>query len=368
MGRARRAPPGPVQIARGHVRSTVLQRPRTVAFAAIAASIVGGACGRAREPAPLAVRSCAVEDDLGVRCHLFCREGGSCVDYDPARPVEIAGEDGRRLPHAALVGTTVDGKLDPGRRSPVDTVVVHATELTLTESGRTLFDDPGKSIHFMVDARGRIYQLASVTDTAWHAANRVVNARSIGIEHVGCSLAQGCEDDARRSGAVAPYTPATIAASATLVRALARRFPAIAIDRRHVIGHDQVANRTRIAEDAPPCAASVDACEADPSYGGANHHVDPGLTWDWCGYMAAIGGACRDELDACPRRDGAWACAENVDDPSGDGGALFGTAALRCVRVERREMGVMRSRWIAEQMPCSAPCRARAVGGCGEPR
>jgi len=339
-------------------------RSGVVAPLVIASLAALAACGRARAPAALAtVRECAVEDDLGARCHIFCRSGGGCVDYDPSRPVvEVQGDDGRPLAHSSFVssslGTAFARKGERGRTAEVDVVVVHATELALTESGRTLLDDPGKSVHFMIDARGRIYQLASTRDTAWHAANRAINRRSIGVEHVACSLAQGCEDDGHEGGLVAPYTPAMVAASASLVRALARRFP-IVLDRAHVIGHDQVPNRARIAEDAAPCAASVEACEADPSYGGANHHVDPGITWDWCLYMAAIGGPCRDALDDCPRRDGAWTCAPNRDDPGA--GAPSGTAEIRCVHVDRDERGAARSRWIAEQRPRPTTCRAGEV-------
>ncbi len=43
-----------------------------------------------------------------------------------------------------------------------------------------------------------------------------------------------------------------------------------------------------LAEDAAPCAGALASCEDDASYGGADNHRDPGLYWDWTGYLAGI--------------------------------------------------------------------------------
>ncbi len=131
-------------------------------------------------------------------------------------------------------------------------------------------------MHYLVDADGsRVAQFIPETDTGWHAGNYFYNETSIGIEHVG------------RAADPAGYAAALYATSEALVRDIATRWP-IPLDRDHIIGHYQVPDGNVLAEDAAPCAAALASCETDTSYGGADNHRDPGMYWDWTGFLAGI--------------------------------------------------------------------------------
>lgn len=57
-----------------------------------------------------------------------------------------------------------------------------------TEDCRDLWNNSREaSAHYQVEANGTIGQLVHDKDTAWHAANTDINARSIGIEHANIS-------------------------------------------------------------------------------------------------------------------------------------------------------------------------------------
>ena len=141
----------------------------------------------------------------------------------------------------------------------IDAVVIHDTEGRFVGSVRALQNARrAASAHFIVSRRGQVVQLVPVHDVAWHAGNRSWNLHSIGIEHEGWA-------DRRRS-----YTPAEYRASAQLVAYLAHRW-GIPLDRRHVVGHDEVPD-----PDHPGL------------FGGVSHHSDPGPYWDWARYMALV--------------------------------------------------------------------------------
>ncbi len=141
--------------------------------------------------------------------------------------------------------------------SSVDRIVVHVTEGSFWGSVRWLRNHRSHgSSHYVVSRGGDVVQLVSTSDVAWHAGNRWVNRHSIGIEHEGFT-ARG------------RFTGAQYEASARLVAYLASqaRMP---IDRRHVIGHDEVPD---------PDGTGI---------GGSNHHTDPGTKWNWRRYMALV--------------------------------------------------------------------------------
>jgi hypothetical protein len=141
--------------------------------------------------------------------------------------------------------------------SSVDRIVVHVTEGSFWGSVRWLRNHRSHgSSHYVISRRGEIVQLVSTSDVAWHAGNRWVNRHSIGIEHEGRT---------RRGG----FTEAQYRASAQLVAYLAHR-AGIPLDRRHIIGHDEV---------------------RDPDgsgRGGADHHTDPGRRWRWGHYLRLV--------------------------------------------------------------------------------
>lgn len=73
-----------------------------------------------------------------------------------------------------------------GRARPVDRIIIHhnAGVRLSSEQVRDLWDNSREaSAHYQVEADGTIGQLVNDWDTAWHAANADINARSIGIEH-----------------------------------------------------------------------------------------------------------------------------------------------------------------------------------------
>jgi N-acetyl-anhydromuramyl-L-alanine amidase AmpD len=111
----------------------------------------------------------------------------------------------------------------------VDRIVLHVTEGSFWGSVRWLRNHRSHgSSHYVISRGGDIVQLVSTSDVAWHAGNRWVNLHSIGIEHEGFT---------RRGG----FTQAQYEASAKLVAYLAAR-AGMPVDRRHVIGHDEVPN------------------------------------------------------------------------------------------------------------------------------
>lgn len=77
-----------------------------------------------------------------------------------------------------------------GRARPIDRIVIHhnAGIRMTTEACKQLWDTSREaSAHYQVEADGTIGQLVHDKDTAWHAANTDINARSIGIEHANIS-------------------------------------------------------------------------------------------------------------------------------------------------------------------------------------
>ena len=93
-------------------------------------------------------------------------------------------------------------------------------------------------------------------DIAWHAGHWWTNTKSIGIEHA------GYVSNPRW------FTRRMYRSSARLPAYLSRRFN-IPVDRRHIIGHNQV----------PGCPGSG---------GGVGCHTDPGKHWNWDRYMRLI--------------------------------------------------------------------------------
>lgn len=114
------------------------------------------------------------------------------------------------------------------------------------------------SAHYVVSREGAVAQTVADRRVAWHAGNGRVNRTSIGIEHEGYAWIPGT------------FTDAQYRASARLVARLARKY-GLPINRRHVIGHNEVPDPYRRGR-----------------RGGYGHHSDPGPSWDWPRYMTYI--------------------------------------------------------------------------------
>lgn len=136
----------------------------------------------------------------------------------------------------------------------VDRIVVHVTQGGF-ESSVDAFKNPWHkaSAHYIVRQDGHVEQMVRELDVAFHAGNRSMNERSVGIEHVG--FVDRPQD----------FTDAMYAASAVLAAGVCRRY-GIPADRTHIVGHSEVP--------------------------GADH-TDPGRHWDWDRYVRLVGEALR---------------------------------------------------------------------------
>ncbi len=147
--------------------------------------------------------------------------------------------DIENIPTSANHDATRDG-------ASVDYVVIHYTEITY-ERTLAAFNNPHArvSAHFVVRGDGRIAELVSPDDIAWHAGNNWFNDHSVGIE---------LELSADSNPA---FTEAQYQAGALLTCAMSARY-GVPIDRAHIIGHNEVPGST---------------------------HTDPGPTWNWAHFM-----------------------------------------------------------------------------------
>ncbi|WEB38486.1 N-acetylmuramoyl-L-alanine amidase [Streptomyces yunnanensis] len=136
---------------------------------------------------------------------------------------------------------------------PVQMVIVHVTQETFPDT-LMLFGRPGyrASAHYTLRSQdGFLAQCVQEHDVAWHAGNSTYNWRSIGVEH------EGRVDEPRW------FTDVLYERSAALTAAICHRY-GIPVDRRHIIGHNEVP--------------------------GADH-IDPGPLWDWPRYMRLVAAA-----------------------------------------------------------------------------
>jgi N-acetyl-anhydromuramyl-L-alanine amidase AmpD len=139
----------------------------------------------------------------------------------------------------------------------IDKIVVHVAQGSYSGT-INWFQNPGadSSAHYVVGRRGKVAQCVRNEDIAWHAGWWKTNTKSIGIEHAGYV------------GNPRSFTTRMYRSSARLSAYLSRRFN-IPVDRRHIIGHNQV----------PGCSGAG---------GGVSCHTDPGRHWDWPRYIRLI--------------------------------------------------------------------------------
>lgn len=185
-------------------------------------------------------------------------------------------------------------KWTPGREAAVSMIAIHDTEGGWDASVATLQNDPNKSCHYIIDADGsRVGQFIHEWDTGWHVGNWYYNSRMVGIEHVGYAS----KDE---------YQTAMYKRSGELANDIAARH-GLPIDRTTFIAHAEVPNGQKIASDSPPCSDSPGSCVSNTSYGGASHHTDPGIYWEWCQYMELAGGDCK-----CNDAYELWNCVHDL--------------------------------------------------------
>ncbi len=146
------------------------------------------------------------------------------------------------------------------RSDPINMIIVHVTQGSF-RSAINWFQNPSAKVssHYTIrSADGFIAQSVREKDIARHAGNWSYNQMSIGIEHEGY-----VEDPVF-------FTEAMYQSSAKLTAYLAHKY-SIPVDRRHIIGHEEVPNPN------------------DPGrYGGVNEHQDPGPFFEWEKYISYI--------------------------------------------------------------------------------
>lgn len=157
------------------------------------------------------------------------------------------------LDHAGAVWTAASRynwrRADRPDDYTIDRVVVHVVQGSF-RTALEVFKDPGHraAAHYVVGKDGRIAQMIRELDVAFHAGNRDMNERSIGIEH------EGFVDRP------ADFTAAMYASSARLTAGICKRY-GIPVDREHIIGHVEVPG---------------------------TDHTDPGPHWDWDRYLGLV--------------------------------------------------------------------------------
>ena len=168
-------------------------------------------------------------------------------------PVDYAG---------AVWTPAAEGNFNPQTRpqsGPIDRVVIHDIEGPAA-AGIDIFQKIGASVsaHYIVSGDGRVWQMVREHNVAWHAGNRDINHRSVGIEIEGYAYRPGW------------YGATTYETAAKLVRDITTRY-GIPRDRTHNIGHAEVPN------------------PRDPTrFGGVSGHTDPGPFWNWAAFMTLV--------------------------------------------------------------------------------
>jgi N-acetyl-anhydromuramyl-L-alanine amidase AmpD len=156
--------------------------------------------------------------------------------------------------------------------SPIETVIIHVTQSSFTDT-INWFQNPSAKVstHYTVrSSDGFIAQSVREKDVARHAGNPSYNQSSIGIEH------EGYVEDPTS------FTDAMYRSSAKLTAYLAYKY-GIPVNRRHIIGHDEVPNPHKPGQ-----------------YGGVNGHTDPGPYFDWEKYMDYVCAIWREGPLYCP--------------------------------------------------------------------
>src|SRR3954471_8445085 len=151
-------------------------------------------------------------------------------------------------------------KFPPVVHRKVNHIVIHATDGgSLLGNVSWLTNDKSEaSSHYVISRDGLIGQLIPLHDIAWHSGNAGVNARSIGVEHIGETYDP------------AGFTADEYRSSARLVAWLVRRYD-IPVDRKHIVGHANVPD---------PFHPGL--------FGGSSHHTDPGPHWKWGYYLKLV--------------------------------------------------------------------------------
>jgi hypothetical protein len=146
--------------------------------------------------------------------------------------------------------------------TPVDCLVIHTTEGGSIAGAVEHWDRPDvfASAHYVIDGK-RIVQRVAEGDAAYHAGNRAVNRRSIGIEIVG------------HAGRRETWTPDIVAQLVALSAEIVRRhaIPVVHQAGPGICGHADVPNPKH-----------------PDRRGGLSGHTDPGPFFPWGWFLESL--------------------------------------------------------------------------------
>lgn len=126
-----------------------------------------------------------------------------------------------------------------GRDGQTISFIILHTVVGSLQSAIATFQNPNRiaSAHYIVGLDGRVVQMVSEADTAYHCGNWTINTQSIGIENT---------DNGDYNG---PRTPQLYEASANLVADICNRY-GIPCDRNHIKKHLEVSLKPTACPDS----------------------------------------------------------------------------------------------------------------------
>lgn len=168
-----------------------------------------------------------------------------------------------------VVRSAFAGNVGGFRSAPIDTIVLHTTESTAQSAiawfgmDHTPSGGGPSSAHYVIASDGTVTQVVPDDRIAWHAGNREINGRSIGIECAG------------HAADPATWTPELVASLESLCATLAAQY-SVPVERGipGFVGHAEVPDPSHPGQ-----------------FGGAGHHTDPGPFLPWDAVLARVRGA-----------------------------------------------------------------------------
>ena len=123
------------------------------------------------------------------------------------------------------------------RRKKIDTIVLHSTHMSFNESMKRLCDPSAKvSSHYLIDLKGKTYQLVEEKKRAWHAGisswkgKSSLNNNSIGIELV---------DENTKGIRIKKFPKPQMESLITLLKILIKKYKIL---KHNVIAHSDIAS------------------------------------------------------------------------------------------------------------------------------
>jgi hypothetical protein len=180
-------------------------------------------------------------------------------------------------PSIAITDVLIPENFGHGRKRAIDAIVIHVMEGTMSGT-LSHFRAPASDVsaHYGVSKRGEIVRYVREEDTAW-ANGRVYNATAAivkerpGINPNDYTISIECEGDGKSDA-----TPEQRAAVVALIRDICARRPAIRIDRRQIVRHNEI-----YARKSCPGAIDVDRIVqlAAAEHGATRRPEPPRVVW-----------------------------------------------------------------------------------------